>query len=545
MLFRSIEEIEISQREASFRASLLALLRVALAGLVLLSTRWLPSVWTCPGVEHATLHPAVPWVAAGYLVVGGAIFFLVQRRSLRKRASQASLAVDLSMVTLFVVLSAGTEGALVMLYMLVIVGAAILVSPVSGMTCAISSASLLGFVYLGQTMGVVASCTERGDPAGLFRFVALISFFVLTAFLAGFLAFSGSRLKLLNVEILESMNAGVMLVDLDGSVQYINALGASILGLDPLGVRGRPVAEVLGEAGAGPVLKTLSEGKPVARVEVTVPARGRGHVPLGITTSVLSDRRRRIWGVGVTFSDLSEVKRLEERLRHADRMATIAHSAAGMSHELRNPLACIRGGVDLLAELLPMDGETKPVLDRIVRETQRLGTIVESFLDMTRSRVPVPRTQPFAAVWEEVRPVLEARFREKLSQVSLELEPGSAEVQVRADPDQLRQVLVNLVQNSLEALADGGKVRVSCRMVGPRREGLGPGVEITVEDDGPGIPPADQRHVFEPFYTTKARGTGLGLATVRQIVENHGGEVRLVRSMPGSTVFALWLPAES
>jgi two-component system sensor histidine kinase PilS (NtrC family) len=482
---------------------------------------------------------------AGYSVASLALLVLVRRSRSMKRISQLSIGIDLAAVSVLTVLSGGTDSQLVPIYMLIIVGAAVLLSPVSGMTAAIVSVSLLSLTYLGQTVGWVARCSEVNDAqGGVFRFVAVVSFLVLTAFLAAYLALNSSRLKFLNVEILESMNAGVAIVDLDANVQYLNSMGCRLLGQNPLAVRGAAVDRVFpGPAGAA-IRSTLKTGVPASRMEVTLKTDQGADTPAGITTSVLSDRRRHIWGVAASFSDLSEVKRIEERLRHADRMETIAHSAAGMGHELRNPLACIRGGVDLLTEILPVGGEVAEVMELVARETQRLSTIVESFLDVSRVSSPVCAEHTFGEIWSEVESVLHAKFGGVLlTKVRLVLTPGSEEVVCWADLGQIRQVLINLTQNALEALADVGSIRVSCqyRRVDETAASTA-GVEVFVTDDGPGVPRGFENRVFEPFYTSKARGTGLGLAVVKRIIEGHGGEVRLLTTLGPGTTFHFWLP---
>lgn len=505
----------------------------------------LPALWACPGVGAPPLPAAIPPTLAAYLGFGVIVLLVALRSSAMKRLSQLSVGVDLIVVTVLVALSGGTDSQLVLLYMLVIVGVSVLLSPINGMTAAIASVSMLSLIYLAQSVGWATRCAPLGAGQGsVFRFVAVVSFLVLTAFLAGYLALAGSRLKLLNLEILESMNAGVAIVDLDGNVQYLNVMGLRLLGLEASSVRGEPVDRVLAGQAAEAIMATLRTGVPVSRREVSIASNHGGAIPSGITTSVLGDRRRRIWGVAATFTDLTDVRRMEERLRHADRMATISHSAAGMSHELRNPLACIRGGVDLLSEILPKDEEASEVMDLIARETQRLSTIVESFLDVSRIDSPVCEVHSFGEIWREVETVLRARFGQVLdNKVRLTLAQGSEEVALWADLGQMRQVLINLVQNAIEALADGGGIQVSCQYArAVAKEGLGPGTEIIVRDDGPGVPLGVGHRIFEPFYTSKARGTGLGLAVVKRIVEGHSGDVRLLADQERGSAFRIWLP---
>jgi len=410
---------------------------------------------------------------------------------------------------------------------------------------AIASISLISLVYLGASSGWWPQCGRSGSSSEtVFKFIAVMSFLMLTAFLSGYLAVKSSRMKLLNVELLENLNAGMIIADLDGKVQYLNSMGGELLGIVPGSARGKAVERVTQMKGINVLRETLDSGDPISRREVGIITHLGNIMPSGITTSVLSDRRRKMWGVLATFVDLTEVKRIEEKLRHADRMATIAQLAAGMGHEIRNPLACIMGAIELLNDILSDEKDIQDVTEIIFRETERLSAIVENFLDISRISAPRCTLFSFATLWEEVESVLHARSGEVAPgkvRIAATWEP--ADLQLNADLGQMRQALLNLVQNGIEALPGEGAVMVSSKRAPKVDEtGVESGIGIVVRDSGHGVSDDRRDRIFDPFYTSKARGTGLGLAVVRRIVEGHGGDISLIDSGNSGAAFRIWVP---
>jgi signal transduction histidine kinase len=222
----------------------------------------------------------------------------------------------------------------------------------------------------------------------------------------------------------------------------------------------------------------------------------------------------------------------EARSRLAERDRTLRAMVAGVAHEVRNPL----GGIQIYTELLERDatlsGAQRERVEKILREIHRLDEIVEEFLAYARPQAPVRVGFDPSGIVQETVDLLSGLSREK--RVPIDLSAPPMPVTVRADPGQLRQVLVNLVRNAIEACATGGRVRLAWSAQGPT-------VSITVEDDGPGIPPEQRERVFEPFFTTKPEGAGLGLSIVRHLAEQNGGRVSLERAHGGGCRFSVRL----
>jgi signal transduction histidine kinase len=242
---------------------------------------------------------------------------------------------------------------------------------------------------------------------------------------------------------------------------------------------------------------------------------------------------RRI-GLIAACEDLSAIREMEARMRAADRLATLGRMAANIAHEIRNPLASLSGAVEVLASGPP--DETRERLAQIVtKETGRLNGIIREFLEYARpaplNRVPVN----VAEAVDEVLVLLEHRAAPGTLKTVREFAPALV---WNVDLQQFRQAVWNLCLNAVQAMPEGGELRVTMAPVGGR-------LLVRVSDTGEGISPTDLGHIFEPFFSTKPDGSGIGLALVHRIVQDHGGEID-VQSRPGlGAAFSITLPADA
>ena len=246
--------------------------------------------------------------------------------------------------------------------------------------------------------------------------------------------------------------------------------------------------------------------------------------------------------IGVTLQN----SQIYERMKERDRLAALGQMAAGLAHEIRNPLGSIKGAAQYLqpVEGQKADASTREFLDIIVEEVDRLNKIVSQFLDYAR---PYRGDQSPLDVNDVVRKTMNLIEKERSgSRVEIVQDLLEGLPPVRADAQQLRQVFLNLAINAFDAMAQGGRLQVSTSLRRSTRRGASAAfLEIRFRDDGIGIPPADLRNLFIPFFTTKEKGTGLGLPISQRIIENHGGTIE-VRSQPGSgSTFAVLLPVEA
>jgi two-component system sensor histidine kinase PilS (NtrC family) len=253
---------------------------------------------------------------------------------------------------------------------------------------------------------------------------------------------------------------------------------------------------------------------------------------------------RRGRGAICSFQDLTDIKRMEEQVRQADRLAAIGRLAAGLAHEIRNPIGSIRGSVEVLRGSLDPQGDDRRLMDIVLRESDRLDAIIRDFLQFSRPPhlVRVPTDLP--AMLDEILLMLSNQGGVQgadAPRVQIRCDVAEPMAKAHVDPAQMRQALWNLCLNAVEAMPQGGELRMGVRTV--TSESGRALMEITVEDTGVGITAAELTQVFEPFFTTKPQGTGLGLAIAARIVEQHGGRIAVETVPWQGTTFTIVLPA--
>jgi signal transduction histidine kinase len=341
----------------------------------------------------------------------------------------------------------------------------------------------------------------------------------------------------LSDEIVASLTSGLLVVDQSGVVRTLNPAGLRLLGL-PDAEWTRPYREVLA---AVPELvdlidECLAQAKPVVRR--TIRTGGAGATHLGVTVSPIRDESGHAYGAICLFSDLSDIMELEDQLRLKDSLARLGELTAGIAHEFRNGLATIHGYARLL-DLDRLPADFRPYVAGIRSETEALGQIVTNFLNFAKptqlTLTSVDMGSVVARAAEDIRGDIEGRGGELLV--------AGEYTRVDGDDVLLRQAVSNLLRNALEACVDAGvPPRVGIEGAVDREARL---LRVTVSDNGPGITRAVAESMFRPFFTTKARGTGLGLALVQKIIVTHNGRVSAMTGdgAGGRIVFTLPLAA--
>ncbi len=336
----------------------------------------------------------------------------------------------------------------------------------------------------------------------------------------------------LSGDIIASMTSGLLIVGPGDDVHTLNPAGRRLLGL-PEAERTGPMGDVLAAARplADAVRESLATGQPIMRRTLTMtPATAGGARYLGVTVSPVA-----VGGAICLFTDLSEVVELEEQLRLKDGLARLGELTAGLAHEFRNGLAPIHG----YARLLPLDklpAEYRPYVEGIRQEVDALGKMVNNFLNFAKPAelavAPVDLGALIERAADEVR--AEAESRGGVVRVS-----GAFGI-VDGDEVLLRQAFNNLCRNALDACAEAGRTpQIDLDGVLDRPQGL---VRVTVRDNGPGLDRAVRDRIFQPFFTTRAAGTGLGLAVVQKIVVTHNGRVSAGPAPGGGASFQVVLP---
>jgi len=334
-----------------------------------------------------------------------------------------------------------------------------------------------------------------------------------------------------NENILQCVTNGVMTFDRECRLTTINRAAEEILGIIREQSVRRSCEELFGPGGiAQAVNETLGKKQPSARME-TVLERSTGRLWLGYTTALLSDRHGAALGVILSFSDLTEVKRLQEQVELQERLKALGEMSAGIAHELRNPMAVIAGYLNLLAK--KQDGAGRAVIKDVLTEISGMNRIIGDLLTFARptalNRTAVNMRELIETC---VSTVLLAKGADARIATVLELGEGNALV----DEVLMRQALGNLVQNAVEAMPDGGTLTV--RSQRDRQ------LVIIMKDTGIGVSREQYRKIFLPFFTTKDTGVGMGLALTHKIITAHGGRVEVESKEGSGTTFTVVVPME-
>lgn len=336
--------------------------------------------------------------------------------------------------------------------------------------------------------------------------------------------------------ILRSVTSGVITVGADMAIATMNPAGERILGVQEDVEVGRPLDGLFRDDGGltTDVRKVLEGRIPRTMREVSLVMADGSVVHTQASVSRMRDVGGRKLGAVVSIEDVSEVKALTEQLIRADRLAAMGELTAGVAHEVRNPLGIIRASVQLMEEAECNRDRVVSAAQVIKQEIDRLDRVIKALLDFGRPAPPTMRPVAVTQVLEDI--ALFSRTFASRAHVQIIERYASDIPEVMADPEQLKQVFVNLISNAVQAMSTGGTLRIET------------GVEedfvfIRFSDTGPGIPEQILSKIFDPFVSTRDAGTGLGLTIVHRIVDDHDGHIE-VTSEPGvGTAFTVWLPA--
>jgi PAS domain S-box-containing protein len=326
------------------------------------------------------------------------------------------------------------------------------------------------------------------------------------------------------------------------TMTFINRYNRILAGLDP-DVEGDPEAirTLIHPDDRDRVLsgfaKAVEENKPYETVFRFVHKDGTVRKVLSRRIPIQDVDGRTIMYQGFNI-DITALDQMQTQLSRAERLATLGQVAAGIAHEIRNPLVGIGSTASLLLDDADPSDPRRADLEVILNETRRLDRIVNQIIDYARPRALAPMLFSLSDILQEVMKLLDASLTAKRIKVHCHVHPTLSQLQ--ADRDQIKQVLLNVVQNAVEAVSEGGTLDIAAFELPRNYE---PGAVVTVTDNGGGIAAHDLPHIFEPFFTTgKHRGTGLGLAICRNIIDAHSGDIQ-VTSQPGKgTTVRIWVP---
>jgi two-component system sensor histidine kinase HydH len=341
-----------------------------------------------------------------------------------------------------------------------------------------------------------------------------------------------AQMKTYTENVVESMADGLISVDSDKKIVTLNRRAAEFLGDEEKNLKGLKISNIFDLD----IETLLKDQKMIIRdMEVEIKPPSGGRIPLSLSAAPLKDETGREMGLVLLLRDLREIRDLQEKVRRSERLASLGRLAAGVAHEIRNPLSSIRGFAQYFMRRLKGQEEEQGYASIMVKEVDRLNRVISELLDFARPKKPHREPQALEEIIDYSLKLLQSEFSQLKIKVEKSFEPDLPNVEV--DRDQISQAFLNLLLNSLESMEGEGKIKVSLK-----RMSQSPALEVAIMDTGRGIAREDLGKVFEPFFSTKRKGSGLGLAIVHQIVENHGGDIAVDSQEGMGTTFRITLP---
>ena len=399
------------------------------------------------------------------------------------------------------------------------------------------------FIFVGLDAGSIAAARQADIRHSVAMGIILL-FIGASGILLLFLAqsyrtarMSLSRIKAFSDNLVEKMPIGLVAIDDQRRIASFNDIARSILGFTPAKDVGRPARQVL-PVELQQVVERLEMGKEVIEEELECTLPDGNRIPIAISASMIRDENVTRLGLVLLLIDLREIEALRKQIQRNQRLVSVGWLAAGVAHEIRNPLSSIKGFATYFQERHRDKPEDQQVASIMIQEVDRLNRVIGQLLDFARpvkiSRKPVA----VKALIEKSVKLIERQAAEK--KIDVQTVVGPEPETIRVDADRLNQVLLNLYLNALDAMEAGGKLTVETAASGQNGEFV-----IRVGDTGCGIDREELGHVFDPYYTTKPAGTGLGLAIAHNIVEAHRGRITVESRTGRGTIFTVFIPIDS
>lgn len=515
-------------------------------------------------IERA-FTPVLTAVVIAVCIVSAAYYVMLLTRISPSQQGYVQLSVDTLIVTWLVYATGDVESPFVPLYLVIVFAASMLFSRPG-----VFSLALLGSAFyaacgvltitgaLSRGRGVINPFAASGhyyEPsrASSIEFMLalnLVAIFVvalLSSHLAERIRHSESQLaiatkdladyRLFNDRIIESMRSGLVTTDLQGSIITFNRAAEEITGYKAQEVRGRNIYTIFGdiEKQIETGLESIRSRSRLPRFDIGCKTADGADIHLGFSVSPLVEESGRTPGYVLTFQDLTEVIELEREVRRQERLAALGKMAAGLAHEIRNPLASMRGSVQVLAGELDLSPDQSQLMEIVLRESDRLNRTVSDFLIYARpprmQRTVIELTSLLSETIALLRNSSELRPDHRITEVR-----PPALVHYYGDPNQIRQIFWNLARNAIQAMPDGGEFRVTLDTT-PTGD-----LTITFSDTGEGMSRDQKDRIFEPFSSSSG-GTGLGMAIVYQLVSDHNGKIVVESDEGKGASISIKLPA--
>ncbi|MFQ5587455.1 MAG: nitrogen regulation protein NR(II) [Nitrospiria bacterium] len=482
------------------------------------------------------------------LSIAYAVFLKLKGPSLHFISIQ--LTMDILLETILISVTGGLGSPFPFLFIITIVSAAIFFHHRGGLLMAGVSTLFFGLLAIAQRAQLppLETALVLGAKEAFYGFFLYMIAFFTVGVLSGRLAkrlrekeIGFLDLRVFHEDIVHSMPSGLITTDLHGKITSFNRSATEITGYPPEEVIGKTWWEKFAWQDIQNHFKALADTQMSKRFEGEIRHKSGETCLLGVTISALRNDQGSQTGIIGTFQDLTEIRNLEEAVHRKERLATIGEMAAGMAHEIRNPLASLSGSIQVLQNELALSGENLKLMEIANRESERLNVFVTQFLRYARPLPPQREWLNLHNLLSETTHLIQNNPA-CTQRIQIMLEEAREPILAFVDPDQMKQVFWNLINNAHQAIQGIGTLTLSARRVMRRLEE--DMIEILFKDTGKGIAEADLPNIFNPFFTTKSAGSGLGLAIVQRVVEEHAGEIS-VSSQPGETIFKIRLPFSS
>ncbi len=473
-----------------------------------------------------------------------------------KPIAVAQLLIDGLIVSGVVLVTGGLESLWFYLYFFVILTSGILFYRRGGALMAAYLSLLYGLLLLFQYQGILAEYLPGYEGLSSYRWGTFVyrygmatAGFFLVGYLGSFFPEQSYRQRIelvaqrknidrlaeFNHLILHHLDMGLITLDSGEHILSINPAGEAILGQDTSRLKAQPVLEILPGLQHIPGWPNLLQGE---RFEVDYQHPDGQTLYLGFSLTYPREGQSTGLEKIITFKDLTQIHEMEDHLRQMDRLAMMGQMAAGIVHEIKNPLASISGSIQMIREELKEDGPGDRLINLVSREVEKLDALLNDFITFAR---PSQTSEKGVDLDEVIPGTIEMIQKNKgvagTIQWELNLEPNLV---LKIPPNELSQILWNLLTNALQAVSEGGHIRLVGRRLKEGR--FRDGVEIRIRDDGPGITEDQGKRIFEPFFTTKEKGLGLGLSIVQKLVSQHQGIIKVSSPVEGGTEFILIFP---
>jgi two-component system sensor histidine kinase HydH len=395
-------------------------------------------------------------------------------------------------------------------------------------------------IFVGLDMGPIDSA-RREDTRHtvimavillLSGFAAIFSLFLAQAYRST--KTSLTRIKAFSDNLVENMPIGLMAVDSDGTIASFNQTAGTVLQLSADEILGRNAREVLPNQLWSLVNQSVDARRVIER-ELDCPIADGRVIPLDVSVSLLVGDDGLFLGHIILFRDMTEVQNLKREIETTQRLASLGRLAAGIAHEIRNPLSSIKGFATYFQERYRDNPEDQKTAQIMVQEVERLNRVIGQLLEFARPVAMKPKPTSLNRLIQHSLRMVEGQARENHVEINSNLSSDIKEFPL--DQDRINQVLLNLYLNAIEAMENGGALDVS---LSENKDSEG--IKIVISDTGKGIDKKDLDHIFDPYFTTKQSGTGLGLAIVHKIISSHGGEVKVSSEPDNGTVVTIYLP---